>query len=646
MGAAGISQFQTARLRAAGMLPNPWGKTIEVGTDRPNHFIRKNISPTGQTRGWTVFGPGPTPHTLSTLKAAKAWAKTLPKNYGPGHRDALRRKNPRKKSNPRLKAVPKHLKESKRGAPYVYPKRKSYPINNLFHARLALIYVMSPTNAPKRKKVINAVADRYPQYNWAAWWNREIKDPKKCEGIKKCPLLKTWSHYRNGGGRGSWEQDDPATKHRNPGKAMKRRKNKKLTFKDVKVGDGFTAHGESWIKRSTRTATIWGRPKTKYRFKDKEAVEQSDYEEAIGPGGRIIARKRNPTKRKNSRLSDEARELSLYIENDEPLYAQRGKYIITTLAKKMANGTFDKKMAVVAFKHLADDGAKKYSVEHGTPQRGVTLRNWGRYKGFGIFTPEVRRETAKELLDGYMDHIEWEAREIKSKKKSKNKSSSRRNPMLPKEGQIYQRGNDYILVESVSKPSTYAPTGWVDIAFPNPQGVTTKTLGKKDWAGRTQWERLLSPAPNEAGMGHTGMSGAEWARSGFRKAGKVPAVWKKLYGGYKKKFLGNPRKQTSSRRNPMPRKRPTRRKNAKTAMTKREYEIHNAWRGWDGWELDAKYRKYKKGLKRGTQVRRKTRGKKRRNPRMSRSEYMERLDNLHPHMSNPRKNSLWKKYSR
>ena len=80
------------------------------------------------------------------------------------------------------------------------------------------------------------------------------------------------------------------------GDCMPRRKNKKLTFKDVKVGDGFTAHGESWIKRSTRTATIWGRPKTKYRFKDKEAVEQSDYEEAIGPGGRIITRKR-----KNSR---------------------------------------------------------------------------------------------------------------------------------------------------------------------------------------------------------------------------------------------------------------------------------------------------------------------------------------------------------
>ena len=286
MGAAGIAQYQTARLRQAGMLPNP-----------------------------------------------------------------------RKKSNPRLKKVPDHMKETPRKKAegvYVFPKRKSYPIGDLYHARKAVLQSMWPNNLKNAPTVLQAVVATWPKYNWKAYWNKEAEEA-------------LYSHQRQGrgrnirsyaqtlkAGRGSWEQDDPATKHRNPGKAMKRRR--------------------------------------------------------------------------NSRLSDEEYELRLYIANDGALYAQRGKHIITTLAKKMANGTFNKKMAVVAFKHLADDGAKKYSVEHGTPQRGVTLRNWGRYKGFGIFTPDVRRETAKELVEYYMDQIEWEAREIKAKKKSKKKPSSRKNP--------------------------------------------------------------------------------------------------------------------------------------------------------------------------------------------------------------------------
>ena len=125
-------------------------------------------------------------------------------------------------NNPRKKKVPAHMKQSRRGPPYVYPKTKSYPINDLFHARLALIYIMSPTNAPKRKRVIEAVAKRFPEYNWAAWWNKEIKKPKKDSS------LKTWSYYLKGkvsrSRRGGWEQWDTATKHRNP------RKTKKTSF--------------------------------------------------------------------------------------------------------------------------------------------------------------------------------------------------------------------------------------------------------------------------------------------------------------------------------------------------------------------------------------------------------------------------------
>ena len=45
---------------------------------------------------------------------------------------------------------------------YVYPKLKKFPIGDEFHARLALIYVMSPTLSKYRKKVIQAVKQAYP----------------------------------------------------------------------------------------------------------------------------------------------------------------------------------------------------------------------------------------------------------------------------------------------------------------------------------------------------------------------------------------------------------------------------------------------------------------------------------------------------
>ena len=89
---------------------NPYGKVIKVD-GMPNHYIRKNESVTGETRGWTVFGPGPTPHTLPTLKAAKKWTQTLPKTYGPGHRGVLRGSSYMKKNRRRnTRKANHHLK--------------------------------------------------------------------------------------------------------------------------------------------------------------------------------------------------------------------------------------------------------------------------------------------------------------------------------------------------------------------------------------------------------------------------------------------------------------------------------------------------------------------------------------------------------
>ena len=72
---------------------------------------------------------------------------------------------------------------------YVYPKLKKFPIGDEFHARLALIYVMSPTLSKYRKKVIQAVKQAYPNVAWGRWWNSHKKDH---------PDLKNWGDYTKG----------------------------------------------------------------------------------------------------------------------------------------------------------------------------------------------------------------------------------------------------------------------------------------------------------------------------------------------------------------------------------------------------------------------------------------------------------------
>jgi hypothetical protein len=48
------------------------------------------------------------------------------------------------------------------------PGERKYPIHDLYHARLALIYVLSPSNAAYRDEVVGAVLARYPELKF--WW--------------------------------------------------------------------------------------------------------------------------------------------------------------------------------------------------------------------------------------------------------------------------------------------------------------------------------------------------------------------------------------------------------------------------------------------------------------------------------------------
>ena len=73
-----------------------------------------------------------------------------------------------------------HDAESKRRGPYVFPKRKAYPIGNLEHAKLALTFSTWPDNKPDAKKVRDAVFKRYPELRD---WFKDGKYEKHAESF-------------------------------------------------------------------------------------------------------------------------------------------------------------------------------------------------------------------------------------------------------------------------------------------------------------------------------------------------------------------------------------------------------------------------------------------------------------------------------
>ena len=81
----------------------------------------------------------------------------------------------KRRRNFKPRALPDYIPETAKKPPYAYPKTKRYPVGDLFHARKALTFILSPTNAKARKTVTKAVAKAHPQYNWAAWWNSKRK---------------------------------------------------------------------------------------------------------------------------------------------------------------------------------------------------------------------------------------------------------------------------------------------------------------------------------------------------------------------------------------------------------------------------------------------------------------------------------------
>lgn len=89
-----------------------------------------------------------------------------------------------------------------------------------------------------------------------------------------------------------------------------------------------------------------------------------------------------------------ARELELFINNDEPLYRQRFVPIVKNLMRKRAKGIYNSEKAAKLFLYLADDGARKYYKEFGTEQGGFK------------FDLATRWAVAKSLRDSFETEAE------------------------------------------------------------------------------------------------------------------------------------------------------------------------------------------------------------------------------------------------
>ena len=87
-------------------------------------------------------------------------------------------------------------------------------------------------------------------------------------------------------------------------------------------------------------------------------------------------------------LSDEMRELKLYIDNDASLYRQRYMPILKNLSRKKKQGQYRKGLASKAFMYLVDDGAKRYVKSYGGDARDV-------------FPKRQRKDLAKDYVEEF-----------------------------------------------------------------------------------------------------------------------------------------------------------------------------------------------------------------------------------------------------
>jgi hypothetical protein len=117
-----------------------------------------------------------TPEARKLLKACRAKGRAdksdLKKIIAVAEKNPHCYNNPRRNRGPVKRKFKKLTKAERARLPaseFVFPRARLFPINDYGHARTALTFVMTPSNAKYRKKVKSAVFKRYPSLK--RWWN-------------------------------------------------------------------------------------------------------------------------------------------------------------------------------------------------------------------------------------------------------------------------------------------------------------------------------------------------------------------------------------------------------------------------------------------------------------------------------------------
>jgi len=102
----------------------------------------------------------------------------------------------------------------------------------------------------------------------------------------------------------------------------------------------------------------------------------------------------------------QARELTLFIENDGTLYRQMAQPIVKNYALKKLKGTYKKALALRGILNLVEAGRRKY------------IRDFG---SIGMVSGDTKMETAKGLYDWINEESTYEARKIRKQKAATSK---------------------------------------------------------------------------------------------------------------------------------------------------------------------------------------------------------------------------------
>ena len=94
-------------------------------------------------------------------------------------------------------------------------------------------------------------------------------------------------------------------------------------------------------------------------------------------------------------MNDEARELELFIMNDENMYRRHFMQIVNNFKRKIKRGVYDHDKAPKLVMYMVDEAARQYVKMHGSPNARVQ----------DMFPKETRLMVANKLADSIYSDI-------------------------------------------------------------------------------------------------------------------------------------------------------------------------------------------------------------------------------------------------